>query len=349
MSVAETRIPIRNVYYMLCYAWNYLRQAKLTDLDRLPGENVLDLLAVVLVQGVEHLARRGLEQGYESREEEIAGVRGRIDVLRSARRFLPKHGKAACMFDELTVDTLSNQIIKSTLRILENHANLHDELRHRVHQVRKQLSGISEINVTGHTYRKVQLHGNNRYYRFLLSVCRLIQDNSLVDPQSGKFRFYDFVRDERVMSTVFQNFLYQFVRQEIDGWQVGRNHIAWEANSETDPTLSFLPRMETDITLRRGNRCLIVDAKYYQKTMVSRFGAEKFHVENLYQLMGYLTNYSAQSREDVRGMLVYPKVDRAVAEHYCIQGFNVSMHTVDMNQQWPHIHDELVAIFSAPV
>ncbi|MEX3690653.1 5-methylcytosine-specific restriction endonuclease system specificity protein McrC [Paraburkholderia sp. BR14263] len=339
-------IPIRNVYYMLCYAWNYVRQAELVDLDRLPGEHVLDLLAIVLVQGIEHLARRGLEQGYEHREDEIAGVRGRIDVLRSARRFLPKHGKAACVFDELSVDTLPNRIIKSTLRTLESHPILASELRNRVHRLRRRLPGISEVHVTAQSFRRVQLHANNRYYAFLLSVCRLILSNSFVDSGSGKFRFYDFVRDEKVMSGVFQNFLYHFVRQEISDCQVDRPHIDWMANSETDPTLALLPRMETDITLRRGNKCLIVDAKYYQKTMANRYRSEKFHIENLYQLMSYLTNYKACSDEEVSGMLVYPKVDRGVSERYRIQGFEVSLQTVDMNQPWPQIHNELVSIFS---
>jgi 5-methylcytosine-specific restriction enzyme subunit McrC len=214
-----------------------------------------------------------------------------------------------------------------------------------VHQLRKQLPGISEVDVTRGAFRKVQLHGNNRYYRFLLNICTLVHDNSFVDPQSGQFRFYDFVRDERIMSEVFQNFLYQFSRQEISGWRVSRGHIQWKASSKTDPTLALLPRMETDITLHRRDTCLIVDAKYYQKTMARRFGSERFHVENLYQLIGYLTNYLAQPGENVCGMLVYPRVDRTVSERYRIQGFEVSMHTVDLNQPWPQIHNDLVSLF----
>jgi 5-methylcytosine-specific restriction enzyme subunit McrC len=339
------RIPIRNVYYMLCYAWRFLTQADLVDLDRIPGENVLDLLTAVLLQGVEHLARRGLEQDYDSHAEEITGVRGRIDALQSARRFLLKHGRAACIFDELSVDTLPNRIIKSTLCTVECNSDLHHELRPRVHRLRKQLVGISEIDVTPLSFRRVQLHGNNRYYRFLLNVCRIIQDNSLVDSQPGKFRFYDFVRDERVMSQIFQSFLYQFAKQEILDWKVERINIGWQADSDTDPTLAFLPRMETDIVLRRDDACLIVDAKYYQTTMSSRYGVAKFHIGNLYQLLSYLTNYRKGPDEEVKGMLVYPKVDRVVSEHYRIKGFDVSLRTIDMNQSWPQIRAELVTIF----
>jgi 5-methylcytosine-specific restriction enzyme subunit McrC len=243
------------------------------------------------------------------------------------------------------VDTLPNRIIKSTLRTVECNGDLQHELRQRVHRLRKQLVGISEIVVTPLSFRRIQLHGNNRCYRFLLNVCRLIQDNSLVDSQSGKFRFYDFARDERIMSQIFQSFLYQFARQEVLGWKVERINIQWQAHSETDPTLAYLPRMETDIALRRDDACLIVDAKYYQKTMSSRYGVDKVHIVNLYQLLGYLTNYRKGPTEEVKGMLVYPKVDRVVAEHYRIKGFDVSLRTVDMNQPWPQIHAELISIF----
>ena len=62
--------------------------------------------------------RRGLDQDYEAHEEDLASIRGRIDISRSAQRMLFSHGKACCQFDELTVNTLPNQILKSTMRRL---------------------------------------------------------------------------------------------------------------------------------------------------------------------------------------------------------------------------------------
>lgn len=338
-------IPINNVYYMLCYTWKYLKPTELVDLANTSCSSMLNLLSNVLVHGVEHLARRGLEQGYETCEEEVAGIRGRMDVLRSARRFLPQHGKAACSFDELSVDTLPNQIINSTFRLLCNQDELDADIRQKIQRIRRELSAISDITISSQTFRKVQLHGNNRYYRFLLSVCQLIHGNTLVEPQSGKFRFYDFVRDERIMAGIFQNFLYQFSRQEIRGWQtVSRNHIPWDASSETDPDLALLPRMETDITFRKAGWCRIVDAKYYRKTLAERYETEKYHVAHLYQLLTYLANYRAKENEMVSGMLIYPLVDRPLSECYQIKGFDVAMHTVDLNQPWQHIHHQLIDI-----
>ncbi len=54
-------IPVRNIYYMLTYAWGYLQEIKQADLEAIPGNNLLDILGYVLNKGVLQLSRRGLE------------------------------------------------------------------------------------------------------------------------------------------------------------------------------------------------------------------------------------------------------------------------------------------------
>lgn len=340
------RIPIKNLYYMLCYSWKQLKQGELIDVSKVPTTELVDLFALVLCDGIQHIARRGLDQGYEVHEEEIAGIRGRLNVLRSARRLLPIHGRAACAFDELTVNTLPNQILKSTLRNLGRVVNLNGVLRKRVHTLHRDLNGIDELPISNGSFRKIQLHSNNRFYRFLMNVCELIHSSWVPNQEAGTLRFRDFVRDERTMAIVFQNFLFNFIRTEISGWAVGREYISWRAehsaNANVNSDLTLLPRMETDISLSRGARHVIIEAKYYQETLAARFGVEKFHSGNIYQLMSYLTNAIRPDGAVLEGMLIYPKVSRVIRERYLIQGFGVTVATVDLNQDWQDIKKEII-------
>jgi 5-methylcytosine-specific restriction enzyme subunit McrC len=338
------RIPIKNLYFMLCYSWKQLKQGELVDISKVPTTELVDLFALVLCDGIQHVARRGLDQGYEAHEEEIPGIRGRLNVLVSARRFLPLHGRAACVFDELTANTLPNQILKSTLRNLGRVKILNSSLRKRVHSLRRDMSRIDEIIITNASFRRVQLHSNNRFYRFLMNVSELVHSSLLPDQEAGALRFRDFVRDERAMAIVFQNFLYNFIRTEVAGWTVGREYIDWrvEENTDADPTL--LPRMETDISLSRGAQHLIIEAKYYQRTLAERFGVEKFHSGNMYQLMSYLTNAVRPDGSVLAGMLIYPKVGRALRETYRIQGFEVTIATLDLDQDWQIIKQEIIEL-----
>lgn len=340
------RIPIQNLYYLLCYSWNQLEQGKLVDVSRIPSTELVDLFAAVLCQGVEHIARRGLEQGYEVHEEELKGIRGRIDAAGSARRFLLHHGRAACQFDELTVNTLPNQIIKATLKLLEQVPSLNKDLRTRVKNVRGALQGIDDIRFANQLLQTVQLHSNNKFYRFLLSVCKIVHSSALVDQATGQYRFRDFVRDERTMARVFELFLFNFIRLEIPTWEVKRERIFWVAESASDSNLTLLPRMETDISLRRGREHVIIDAKYYQETMSEYYGSEKIHRGNLFQLMSYLSNVSTKDGFKPGGMLIYPQVDKKLRQRYRIQGHDVSVCTVDLNQPWQAIHTEIVDLIA---
>lgn len=46
-----------------------------------------------------------------------------------------------------------------------------------------------------------------------------------------------------------------------------------------------------------------------------------------------------------RGLLIYPHVDTAVKHRYKINGFDIGLCTVNLGQEWPCIHQELLAIF----
>ena len=76
-------IPVRNIYYMLTYAWGYLQEIKQADLEAIPGNNLLDILGYVLNKGILQLSRRGLELDYNSNTEIIPGIKGRIHRLDS--------------------------------------------------------------------------------------------------------------------------------------------------------------------------------------------------------------------------------------------------------------------------
>ena len=88
----------------------------------------------------------------------------------------------------------------------------------------------------------------------------------------------------------------------------------------------------------------IIDAKYYRQTLGGYFDTEKIHSGNLYQMMSYLVN--AQTRGDAHadGMLIYPKVDRELREHYDILGKRIALCTVDLGAPWKSIDQEIRAL-----
>src|ERR1019366_5220882 len=69
-----------------------------------PEMQIQDLLASVLRGGVTHLLKRGLDRAYVTAEDEIAGVRGKIDLGGSLKRASFARARAVCVFDEFSPD-----------------------------------------------------------------------------------------------------------------------------------------------------------------------------------------------------------------------------------------------------
>lgn len=330
---------------MLCYSWNRLDQGRLIDVSAIPTTELVDLFALVLVDGLRHLEKRGLQSAYIEITEDLSGIRGRVDISTSLRRSLFARGQAHCRYDELTTNTLSNQIVKASLRALLRIPALDGTLRKRVAHSLIRLSSIQDITLREPTFSSNLLAQNSRFYRFLLNVCELLYQSYLLDENTGDVIFRDFTRDDAKMALVFQNFLSNFIARECSGWSVKSENIDWQASSSSDPLLRMLPRMQTDISLSRRREYIIVDAKYYREALSSHYGVEKLRGAHLYQLLAYLQN-SDQHDVLASGMLIYPQNGRALHEQYTVLGRLIQIRTLDLSKPWQSIDNALRQIFA---
>ncbi|MCP5056629.1 MAG: 5-methylcytosine-specific restriction endonuclease system specificity protein McrC [bacterium] len=344
--MTPSQIPIRNVYFLLCYAWNRLAEGEVVDVSGIESAELVDLFASVLVSGVRHVQRRGLQRGYDEATEELRSIRGRIEIASSARRFLPVHGRAICTYDELTPNTPANQIIRETLRRLALVESVDPDLKHLVNGSYQSLNGIERTRLSRLAFRQIQLHGNARFYRFLLSICELVAGSLLVDERSGSYRFRDFRREPKQMARLFESFILNFLRVRRADLDVRKEKISWEVDHAIEESREFLPSMEMDISIRGGGRTLIIEAKYYQQALASYFDSKKIRSGHLYQLFSYLKNMEARGGPDAtaEGMILYPTVDEDLALEYQIQGHRIRVCTLDLSQEWPGIEEKLMEL-----
>ena len=128
--MSDKAIPIANIYYLLCYAWDHFEEKDVVRLDELEKlERVHDLLGKVLAEGTFRLIRRGIDRGYRDVHENLAGVRGKIVMGETVKRALRARGQVACNFEEMSHDVLHNRILRSTLRSLMRLPDLHSKVR----------------------------------------------------------------------------------------------------------------------------------------------------------------------------------------------------------------------------
>src|SRR5689334_9576868 len=109
-------VPIRNIYYLLCYAWDRLEALALVDTSALQGDRVQNLLGTVLAEGVSGLLRAGLDRGYVTYEDAGRSIRGKILLAESLSNLLLQQGRIVCRADELSADVPHNRIVKAGMR-----------------------------------------------------------------------------------------------------------------------------------------------------------------------------------------------------------------------------------------
>lgn len=350
VTVGE-EIPIANIYYLLCYAWDVLDEKEnLLDVSALDSTALLDLFARVLVNGSRRLLRRGLDRGYLMREDDLPGVRGKLLVTQTLRRNLLCHGRTACAWEDLEYDTLPNRILKTTLQRLRTAEELNAGTRADVHDLTRWFSPVQELDLHASHFRRVQLHRNHRIYSFLLHICEFIHQHWLPEENGMDRRFRDFVR--KGLSGLFEKFVFNFYDHELPaGWTVDAPIIDWQAEAKNPEAEKLLPRMETDVCIRGPGCAVILDTKFYAEALkTGAYGHSKLSSPNLYQIFTYLRQKSCQPGwENVEGILLYPRTKHVFTVDFTTDGHRIRALTLDLTKPWQAIHSALMDVISQPI
>lgn len=345
-SVSEFAIPIRNVYYLFCYAWERFEEAQAISTGAEDAPDLPNLLARVLVEGSRTLMRRGLDRGYLLHEEELSTIRGHIELGATLALQARNVRRVTCTFDELSHDLLHNQILKASLRRLASAPTIDAELRRELQRLWSRMPDVTDIKLSLAAFRRVQLHRNNARYSLLLKICELAFESLISNPNGAGYAFQDVLRDERKMAGVFEAFVRNFYRASQREFRVSAHQLAWQAQSMGDSEGPRLPGMVTDIYLDSPGRRIIIDTKYYAEALQQHHGSASFRSGNLYQLFAYLRN-DAVARPNAPladGMLLYPVVGQPFDSRYELHGHGVRFATVDLSTHWPAIENRLTEL-----
>jgi 5-methylcytosine-specific restriction enzyme subunit McrC len=284
-------IPIENIYYLLCYSWNKLDEKDRVRVSIDGKTELLDLFAKILVNATRILLKRGVDKAYVAYTDELIGVKGKIDIAQTLKHNLLHKQRTICTYDNFSTDIITNRILVATMNRLIRTKNLDHTLKKELIGLNRMLPDISLIETTMDLFKEVKLHRNNRFYDFVINVCQIIFENTFPSEEKGKYVFYDFTRDEKKMSRLFEAFVRNFYRIEQRRYDIVKSErINWRFDSIGIEDSAYLPGMMTDITLENDREKIIIDTKYYQETMTVNYDKTRIKSENLYQLFSYLLN-----------------------------------------------------------
>ena len=334
---------------MFAYAFSVLNKSEYRALATEDFDNAAELCAAILERGVSLQLKRGLGQEYVNRTKARSSLRGKIEVTESVKSQTIWRRQLVCSYDEFSVDTTMNRVIKATVALL---------VRSDISRARKK--SLKKLMVFFADVREIDLHTvdwnmrydrNNRTYRMLMAVCWLVVKGLLQTQSDGSVRMMDFF-DEQRMSRLYEKFILEYFRREHPQLRASASFIDWALD---DGMSDGLPAMRSDITLSARGRVLIIDAKYYTSTMQTYYEKKTVKSGNLYQIFAYVKNKQAALERagdgtEVSGMLLYAATDEEVQPDatYRMSGNRIGATTLDLDRPFEEIRAQLDGIAEEP-
>lgn len=335
-------IPIRNIYYMLSYAFRALNPQGYKRVSVEQFDNVLEMLSSVLSRGISIQIKRGIGKGYLEKIEPLCSPRGRFELSESIKTNCIHKNHLICSYDIFSENIYMNRIIKSTLELLIR-SDISKTRKKELRRLLVYFSDVSSLDVNKINWN-MHYNRNNRTYQMLVSICHMIIKGLLQSNSDGSKRLMNFI-DEQQVHHLYEKFIFEYYRRHFPQISVSSSEIKWAIDGNE---VYMLPIMKTDIMLTYNDKILIIDAKYYSSNTQTRYDTHKIHSHNLYQIFTYVKNKSYQLKEnsDVSGMLLYAQTDNDIQPNntYMMSGNQISVKTLDLNCEFNEISTQLNSI-----
>lgn len=336
-------IPVKNIYYMVLYAWN-----KLKDISNIKDKNIEelrnfnDVIIELFIGEVSEILRRGIARDYVNIEHKSKFIKGKIDVAKTIKLIQPN---LICHFDEYCEDILLNQIVKAILIRIIRIEDIFPLHKKRARNLLLQFSNVQLIPLDDTVISSISFNKLNKIYQYAIDMGILIYKNSIPTEEEGDYKFIDIIKDEETISNIFEEFLRTFYSIHSNyKVQSSYYYFDWEPIDESNKAL--LPRMETDIELTLDGTKIIVDAKYYKNAFSSKFETKKLISSNIYQMKAYL-NQNLDKYKTLRGILIYLSNGYELSERFLSKlGYTMEFMTINLNMDWEDIESRLMGLLN---
>ena len=351
------KIPVKNIPYIFFYAWNKYNEGNtlLRNINYDDAPNVPNLFAKLLIYHLNRLIKRGLYKDYVSTSEESSFIKGKINFPLSINNNFQQKLKMFCEFDEMSIDSIPNKIIKKTLlNLLSSEYQFNN--KERIKPILRHFEECKASNNVDHYLKQLRLNNSNKYYNLTMKLCEFINNPQIPVDGEQKINFEDFegyfesenMKQQR--GNIFEEFLINFYRIEQDTFKVSGRNYEWKyLESISEGSKSLIPQNELDILLEKENHKLIIDAKFYSDPLKGRNNQQKLIPDHLRQITTYVMNFPLDSKSNqIDAMLLYAQVDKPIKADYEFN-LNNSKHkilirSINLNQEWQKIHADLITL-----
>lgn len=288
----------RRLVHMLAVALELRVEAGAVAEHDWQRETLLEILIRIFSVKLADAVRQGLPRRYESRNEDLPALRGRLDVQRQFTTLAAAPQRLACRFDALSPDIALNRIMKAAVARLSRAARSADTAR-RLRELAFAYADVAVVPVSALRWEQVLLDRADARWRELLNLARLLLGERFQTTSAGGVAGFSLLFE---MNTLFEAYVERMLARALAGGPlrvVAQGGRLYCLESEGGRGL-FQTR--PDILLKRGDAAVqVIDTKW--KRIARRIDDPKQGVAqaDVYQMMAYGRLYGCR-----RLTLLYP-------------------------------------------
>ena len=341
--IKDKSIFIKNIYYMLSYAFQVLKQSNYDEVASEKFENAQDLFAAILSKGIAQQLKHGLYREYVTKNESLSVMRGKLNLSETFKNRIQRKQQLVCEYDELSENNLFNQILKTSIHYLLISDGVDTERKISLKKELVFFDGIELLRPSEINWSTLYYQRNNQNYEMLMNICYFVLEGLLQTTDNGEYKMMAFSDDN--MARLYEKFILEYYRQHHRYLsEVNSSQVKWNLVGETNETMiRFLPAMQTDVFLRLNDKTLIIDAKYYGRTLQKQYDKYSLHSNNMYQIFTYVKNQDKDNSGNVAGILLYAKTEEDITPDcmFNMGGNQIGAKTLDLNKEFSLIANQL--------
>jgi 5-methylcytosine-specific restriction enzyme subunit McrC len=321
-----------NLMRMVAATLNLTLNAETIGQIERTDESVLEVMIRLFCAELWTAVRRGLVRHYETREDNLVVMRGRLKVASQLRHNLARPDRLYCTFDEFSEDNGLNRVLKAAIRLLLGASRSPSSTR-SLSELLFCFQDVTDLLPSAALQERVVLSRLSDRYRPLVELAQLFLRGYSPDVVAGDGHGFAVLFD---MNELFEEYVGRQTRAALKplGFDVTlqgpKRHLA--CTLDDTPTFQLRPDI---VVARNGHVNLIIDTKW--KRLKEDQLREGVASADAYQMFAYAERFDT---DDV--VLLYPhhsglgtwKPQRATYKLGGIEGFGrrrVAVSTVDLS------------------
>ncbi|PSU55696.1 McrC family protein [Photobacterium phosphoreum] len=264
---------------------------------------LLEVFISQFLQSVNALIKRGLRSDYVPKEDNIAFLKGKLNVGKQLRHNVINKHKFYCEYDEFSLDRPANRLIHAALtkvngvvRSAENQKLL-QELMFIFHDVPVSLNHK-------HDFSLVALGRGMNHYELPLAWAKLILDGLSPQTMKGDHHAASLLFP---MERVFEDYVTQSFSKTLK--QTHRLKAQIQSKSLVTHNGSSWFKLKPDMVIEYNNKVVsVLDTKWKLLDSSKANGTDKYGLSqsDFYQMLAYGHHYFDSEVENPEMFLVYP-------------------------------------------